>query len=53
MKEMPENVNNLSPDTSVQILETLCNLYKFAHYHCYFFVKRVYFKALNTRSTKL
>ena len=53
MKEMPENVKNLSPDTSVQTLETLCNLYKFSHYHCYFLVKRVYFKALNTRSTKL
>ena len=45
MKEIPENVKNLSPDTSVQTLETLCNLYKFSHYHCYFLVKRVYFKA--------
>jgi len=34
-------------------LQTLYNLYKFVHYHCYFLVKRVYFKALNTRSIKL
>lgn len=35
------------------VTETLYNLYKFVPYHCYFLVKRVYFKALNTRSIKL
>ena len=39
--------------TEWTVTETLRNLYKFSHYHCYFLVKRVYFKALNTRSTKL
>lgn len=52
MKEIPENVKNLSPDTSVQTLETLCNLYKFTHYHCYFLVKRVYFKALKCQTER-
>ena len=41
------------PGNRTQISKTLYNIYKFTHYHCYFLVKRVYFKALNTRSTKL